>query len=77
MAQPIVFKGLKYKADHFADYAEVGDVREDKNEVDIIYTTSEGYSWVQKNFNLSYLTACLNNGSYYIPLIDHVNISVF
>lgn len=71
-----ICKGIKYKSTHFRAGAEIGDIREDKNEVDIIYTDSDGTSWTERNFNLSHLREYFRTGDYWIPKPDNVNISI-
>lgn len=70
-------KGLKYKSRHFAATAEIGEIREAKNEVDIIYTPTDGFSWVEKNSNLQHVKWAFERGDYLEDVIDKTNISIF
>lgn len=77
MKQPLVItKGLKYKSHSFSASAQVFAIRKESNEVDILYTDSQGLQWVAAKCDLHALVDGFKKGTHYIPEPDKVNISI-
>lgn len=75
----MIRKGLKFKSLSFSALAEIVEVRIDKNEVDVLFTPSNGNSWVEKNMELNALKENFRTEVYKefkIPDADR-NISIF
>lgn len=72
----MITKGLKYKSHSFSATATVYAIRKELNQVDILYTDSEGLQWVAQNCDLHALTEGFKNKTHYIPEVDKVNISI-
>jgi long-subunit fatty acid transport protein len=68
--------GLKFKSIHFAMDAEIKEVREKQNEVDVILTPSNGHAWVENAWNLQHVGWGFQKGEYYVPKKE-ISISVF
>lgn len=76
MIPQTIGKGTKYKSHSFSASAEIAEVRQDLNQVDILYTDSEGLQWVAKNYNLAALIDGFRNKVHYVPETETNNISV-
>jgi hypothetical protein len=59
-----IYKGLKFTSIHSAMEYEIAAIREDRNEVDVILIPSDGFAFVEKNFNLKDLKAAFERGAY-------------
>lgn len=64
--------GLKFRSTSFADTVEIVEIRQ--NEVDIRITTSQGFSRIEKNWNLEYIKACFERKECYIPEEDKYSV---
>jgi hypothetical protein len=56
--------GTKFTSTTFTDAAEVVAIREDLNEVDVMLTTSENHSRVEKKWNLEHVRSAFARGEY-------------
>lgn len=72
-----VTAGLKFTSVHFRMKAQIKEVREKENEVDVILTSIEGDSWVEKNWNLQHVKWGFEKGEYKVAEIDKTNYSVW
>lgn len=68
--------GLKFKSVHFSADAEVVDIREAANEIDVRLTSSEGFAHIEKGWNLQHTKWGFERGEYKPVEKDEVNISI-
>jgi hypothetical protein len=76
--QNIIYVGLKFTSVHFSASAEIVAVREADNHVDVMLTSSEGHSRVEKGWNLQHTKWGFERGEY-VPVDlekDRVNYSI-
>lgn len=73
----IITPGLKFTSTHFTATAEIKEVREKDNEVDVILSPSDGHAWVEKGWNLEHLKWGFERKEYN-PIVKELNnISVW
>jgi hypothetical protein len=72
----VVAVGLKYKSLTFSASATIYAIRKEVDQVDILYTDSEGLQWVAQNCSLHALAEGFKNGTHYEVKPDIVNISI-
>lgn len=77
MNQPIIKTGLKLRSVFFSSVIEIVEIREARNQVDVIVTPSDGNAYVQKNWDLSELKHGFQKGDYFLPDVDNSRISVY
>lgn len=75
----MIHKGLKFISTTFSAKAEVVDVREDKNEVDVKIIPSDGNEYIEKGWNLKRFKRGFENGDFQVYKQNDAdrNISVF
>lgn len=73
----IITPGLKFTSTHFAATAEVKEVRDEANEVDVILISTEGHSHVEKGWNLQHMKWGFERKEYNPIVKDITNISVW
>lgn len=57
-------KGMIFTSKLFSAKGEVSAIREEANEVDIIFSPSDGHDWIQKDMNLQQLKDCFQRGDH-------------
>lgn len=72
----LIAVGLKFKSLHFSMDAEVKEVREESNQLDVILTPSDGHAFVDKGWNLQHTKWGFERGDYFV-LPPEPPISVF
>jgi hypothetical protein len=72
-----VYVGLKFTSVHFSDDAEIKAIREKENQCDVMLTTSEGHSRIEKDWNLQHTKWGFERGEYKEKPIDEFKTSVF
>jgi hypothetical protein len=74
--QSKVFVGLKFTSRHFSDDAEICAVRADKNECDVLLTSSQGFTRRENDWNLQHVQWGFERGDYIKKDPKEINISI-
>jgi hypothetical protein len=74
--QNIVHVGLKFTSRHFSDDGEVCAVRTDKNECDVLLTSSQGFTRRENNWDLQHVRLGFERGEYIKKDPKEINISI-
>lgn len=78
MSNPVIITpGLKFTSVHFAMTAEVKAVHEKENQVEVMLTSTEGHSWIEKDWNLQHMKWGFEKKEYNPIVKDTTNISVY
>jgi hypothetical protein len=73
----MIIKGLKFKSKTFSALAEVSEIRESKNEVDVLFTPSDGHSWIEKGMDLNLMKSYFNSGVYSVYKVPDTDKNIY
>ena len=74
--QTRIHVGLKFTSRHFSDDAEVVAVRPDKNQCDVVLTSSQGFARRENDWNLQHVEWGFARGEYIKKDPKEINISI-
>lgn len=74
--QSSIHVGLKFTSRHFSDDAEICAVRADKNECDVLLTSSQGFTRRENNWDLQHVQRVIECGEYIRKDPKEINISI-
>ncbi|MFT3679441.1 MAG: hypothetical protein QM791_04160 [Ferruginibacter sp.] len=77
MGEVSIRKGIQFEAASFMTPAEVHEIREKENEVDILFKGTDGISWIEKGWNLSEFQKGFKSGNYKEKEKDNSTVSVW
>lgn len=63
-SKPQLKVGTEFTSRHFSAMAKVVAIREDENKCDVELTPSNGFAWVERNWNLDHVKGAFENGDY-------------